>query len=48
MRPSSVTWMTDSPLVIDPIETRDWLLRGLSSAPPESLQRGLRPFVDTW
>ncbi|UAW98711.1 ATP-grasp domain-containing protein [Halopseudomonas nanhaiensis] len=34
--------------VIDPIETRDWLLRGLSSAPPESLQRGLRPFVDTW
>ncbi|TVP90302.1 MAG: ATP-grasp domain-containing protein [Pseudomonadaceae bacterium] len=34
--------------VIDPIETRDWLLRGLSSAPPESLQAGLRPFVDTW
>jgi len=34
--------------VIDPVETRDWLLRGLSSAPPESLQRGLRPFVDTW
>ncbi|PKM29369.1 MAG: carbamoyl-phosphate synthase large subunit [Gammaproteobacteria bacterium HGW-Gammaproteobacteria-11] len=34
--------------VIDPLETRDWLLRGLSSAPPESLQRGLRPFVDTW
>lgn len=34
--------------VIDPLETRDWLLRGLSSAPPESLQRGMRPFVDTW
>ena len=34
--------------VIDPLETRDWLLRGLSSAPPESLQRGTRPFVDTW
>jgi len=34
--------------VIDPLETRDWLLRGLSSAPPESLERGLRPFVDTW
>ena len=34
--------------VIDPAETRDWLLRGLSSAPPESLQRGMRPFVDTW
>ena len=34
--------------VIDPLETRDWLLRGLSSAPPESLQRGTRPFIDTW
>lgn len=34
--------------VIDPLETRDWLLRGLSSAPPESLERGLRPFIDTW
>src|SRR5690554_2022070 len=33
---------------IDPLETRDWLLRGLSSAPPESLQAGTRPFVDTW
>ncbi|NLC02397.1 MAG: ATP-grasp domain-containing protein, partial [Pseudomonas formosensis] len=34
--------------VIDPLETRDWLLRGLSSAPPESLRAGTRPFVDTW
>lgn len=34
--------------VIDPMETRDWLLRGLSSAPPESLTKGTRPFVDTW
>lgn len=34
--------------VIDPLETRDWLLRGLSSAPPESLTKGTRPFVDTW
>ena len=34
--------------VIDPLETRDWLLRGLSSAPPESRQRGTRPYVDTW
>ncbi|WP_150305304.1 carboxyl transferase domain-containing protein [Pseudomonas saliphila] len=34
--------------VIDPLETRDWLLRGLSSAPPESRQRGTRAFVDTW
>ncbi|MFA5678769.1 MAG: carboxyl transferase domain-containing protein [Pseudomonas sp.] len=34
--------------VIDPLETRDWLLRGLNSAPAESLQAGTRPFVDTW
>ncbi len=34
--------------VIDPLETREWLLRGLNSAPLESLQKGLRPFVDTW
>ena len=34
--------------VIDPVETRDWLLRGLSSAPPESLLAGKRAFVDTW
>ena len=34
--------------VIDPVETRDWLLRGLSSAPSEALSKGTRPFVDTW
>jgi len=34
--------------VIDPLETREWLLRGLNSAPLKSLQKGLRPFVDTW
>ncbi|MFT6431248.1 MAG: acetyl/propionyl-CoA carboxylase alpha subunit/acetyl-CoA carboxylase carboxyltransferase component [Halopseudomonas sp.] len=34
--------------VIDPLETREWLLRGLNSAPTESLTKGLRPFVDTW
>ena len=34
--------------VIDPLETREWLLRGLNSAPAESLRKGLRPFVDTW
>lgn len=34
--------------VIDPLETRAWLLRGLNSAPLKSLQKGLRPFVDTW
>ncbi len=34
--------------VIDPLETRDWLLRGLNAAPKESLSKGLRPFIDTW
>ncbi len=34
--------------VIDPIETRDWLLRGLNAAPADSLKAGTRPFVDTW
>jgi acetyl/propionyl-CoA carboxylase alpha subunit/acetyl-CoA carboxylase carboxyltransferase component len=34
--------------VIDPIETRDWLLRGLNAAPGESLRAGTRPFIDTW
>lgn len=34
--------------VIDPLETRDWLLRGLNSAPEEALRKGTRPFVDTW
>lgn len=34
--------------VIDPLETRDWLLRGLNSAPDEALRKGTRPFVDTW
>ena len=34
--------------VIDPLETRDWLLRGLNAAPAESRRKGTRPFVDTW
>ena len=34
--------------VIDPLETRDWLMRGLHSAPDEALKKGTRPFVDTW
>ena len=32
--------------VIDPAETRDWILRGLQSARPEREMR--RRFVDTW
>ncbi|MEP3164163.1 MAG: carboxyl transferase domain-containing protein, partial [Marinobacter sp.] len=34
--------------VIDPAETRDWLIRGLNSADPASLDGGHRAMVDTW
>lgn len=32
--------------VIDPAETRNWIIRGLRATPPTS--GGGRPFVDTW
>jgi acetyl/propionyl-CoA carboxylase alpha subunit/acetyl-CoA carboxylase carboxyltransferase component len=35
--------------VIDPAETRSWLLRGLRALPPERRARGAaRGFIDTW
>ena len=34
--------------VIDPAETRDWLVRGLNSVDPTSLNGGHRAMVDTW
>jgi acetyl-CoA carboxylase carboxyltransferase component len=35
--------------VIDPAESRRWILRGLLSVPhPEPLRRGRRTFLDTW
>ena len=35
--------------VIDPIETRDWIIKGLHSAPPPPQRSGRkRPCVDTW
>ncbi len=35
--------------VIDPAETRHWIIQGLKSVPnPEPLRRGRRPFLDTW
>ncbi|HEY9119853.1 MAG TPA: carboxyl transferase domain-containing protein, partial [Marinobacter sp.] len=34
--------------VIDPVETRDWLIRGLNSADPASLDGGHRAMIDTW
>ena len=35
--------------VIDPQETRQWLLRGLAATPPTPMRNGRkRPFVDSW
>ena len=34
--------------VIDPIETRDWIIKGLRSAPPLQRNGRKRPCVDTW
>jgi acetyl-CoA carboxylase carboxyltransferase component len=35
--------------VIDPIETRRWIVRGLKSVPAPDLSKGKRrSFVDTW
>lgn len=34
--------------VIDPAETRDWLVRGLNSVDTESLVGNHRPMIDTW
>jgi len=35
--------------VIDPAETRDWILKGLRSAPPPPKREGKkRPWIDTW
>ena len=35
--------------VIDPAETRAWLLRGLNATPPTAPRQGKkRPFIDTW
>jgi acetyl-CoA carboxylase carboxyltransferase component/biotin carboxyl carrier protein len=35
--------------VIDPADTRRWILRGLDSVPPPAARQGKkRPFVDTW
>ncbi len=34
--------------VIDPAESRSWIIRGLRALPPDALQGGTRRFVDTW
>ncbi|MGB7479599.1 MAG: carboxyl transferase domain-containing protein, partial [Burkholderiaceae bacterium] len=45
----SVASFLEIDAVIDPLESRDWLLRGLASVPPAPVRDGKkRPFVDTW
>ncbi len=34
--------------VIDPLETRHWIMRGLKSLPPKSEETKTRSFIDTW
>lgn len=34
--------------VIDPADTRKWVLRGLKSAPPKTDESNFSPFVDSW
>ncbi|MDF0750589.1 carbamoyl-phosphate synthase large subunit [Marinobacter sp. 71-i] len=34
--------------VIDPAETRDWLIRGLNAIDPDSRRGDHRPMIDTW
>lgn len=45
----SVASVLEIDAVIDPAETRDWILRGLAGAPrPAPLSGRRRPFVDAW
>jgi len=34
--------------VIDPADTRQWIMRGLKSLPPQTGDRPILPFVDSW
>ncbi|WP_428846273.1 hypothetical protein MFMK1_002542 [Metallumcola ferriviriculae] len=34
--------------VIDPADTRKWVMRGLKSVPPNFNGKEIPPFVDTW
>jgi acetyl-CoA carboxylase carboxyltransferase component len=45
----SVASVLEIDAVIDPAETRDWILRGLAGAPRAAPLSGRRrPFVDAW
>ncbi|HEY0651237.1 carboxyl transferase domain-containing protein [Phenylobacterium sp.] len=44
----SVAQVNEIDAVIDPAETRDWILRGIKSCPPRSPGAKARSFVDVW
>ena len=45
----SVATLHEIDAVIDPVETRAWIMNGIRTVPPEAAQRARRrPFVDTW
>ncbi len=45
----SVASVVEVDAVIDPAETRSWILRGLKACPvPDFAGRKRRPFVDVW
>lgn len=34
--------------VIDPADTRRWIMRGLKSLPPATGEKPFSPYVDSW
>ncbi len=48
-RATSAASVLEIDAVIDPADTRSWIIRGLRAAPPPAAGAGkTRPFVDTW
>lgn len=46
---TSIASVLEIDAVIDPAETRDWIVSGLRALPEDALShRGHRPFIDTW
>lgn len=44
----SVAQVGEIDAVIDPAETRDWIIRGLKSCPPRAAGAKARSFIDVW
>jgi acetyl-CoA carboxylase carboxyltransferase component len=44
----SVAQVNEIDAVIDPAETRDWIVRGVKSCPPRSPGAKTRSFIDVW